>query len=98
MERVGECCLDETSVTGVRHRPEDIVDASAAILKAGALFAPAGQILWATLNEPELATTTPIDAAGQILRVAVAFEDTTAGDVVDRAGAEDHRPAARRAP
>jgi hypothetical protein len=82
MERVGECCLDETYVTGEPNRLDEIVDASATILKSSALFYPAGQILWASLSEPEIATATPIDRAGQILRVAIAFEDATNGELV----------------
>src|SRR5207245_2199560 len=81
MERVGECCLDETYVTGQPHRPDEIVEESAAILKSSTLLYPAGQILWATLNEPELATASNVDLAGQILRVAIAFEDATCGDI-----------------
>ncbi|MFN8037220.1 MAG: HD domain-containing protein [Acidimicrobiia bacterium] len=81
MERVGECCLDESYVTGEPHRRDEIIDASAAMLKASEQFYPAGQILWASSQEPELATDTPIDIAGQILRVAIAFEDATHGRI-----------------
>ncbi|MFN8036454.1 MAG: HD domain-containing protein [Acidimicrobiia bacterium] len=79
MERVGECCLDETYVTGEPHHRDEIIEQSAMILKASEQFHAAGQILWASLQEPELATTTPVDRAGQILRVAIAFEDATHG-------------------
>jgi hypothetical protein len=81
MERVGECCLDESYVSGVPHTAEDIVEESAAILKSTKAFYAAGQILWAYTNEPELAGTTNVDRAGQILRVAIAFEDVTNGDI-----------------
>ncbi|MGQ0826632.1 MAG: HD-GYP domain-containing protein, partial [Actinomycetota bacterium] len=81
MERVGECSLDESYVTGEPHRPDDIVAASAAILKTTRDYYPAGQILYASLNEPELATTEPLDRAGQVLRVVIAYENATSGDI-----------------
>ena len=44
-------------------------------------FYDAGQLLWAHLNEPELATDSPIDRAGQLLRAVIALEDLTEGHV-----------------
>ncbi|MGQ0826517.1 MAG: hypothetical protein ACT4OX_16050, partial [Actinomycetota bacterium] len=81
MERVGECCLDESYISGFPHTREEIVEESAAILKSTKAFYDAGQILWAQLNEPELATDTAVDRAGQILRVVIAFEDLTDGQL-----------------
>jgi HD-GYP domain-containing protein (c-di-GMP phosphodiesterase class II) len=81
MERVGECCLDEDGATGTPKRADEIVEESAAILKSTDAFVPAGRVLGASLHDPQLAPADPIDRAAQILRVAIAFEDATGGDV-----------------
>jgi HD-GYP domain-containing protein (c-di-GMP phosphodiesterase class II) len=81
MEHVGECCLDDPSVIGRAHRADEIVEESAAILKSTKAFSAAGQVLYAMLREPAVAGNDPVEKAGQILRVAIAFEDATNGDV-----------------
>jgi response regulator RpfG family c-di-GMP phosphodiesterase len=61
MERVGQCCLDETVTSN-----DEIVEASATILASSTLFEPASRILRGTLN--------PADPAARILATAIAAE------------------------
>jgi response regulator RpfG family c-di-GMP phosphodiesterase len=61
MERVGQCCLDETVTSN-----DEIVEASATILASSTLFEPASRILRGTLD--------PNEPAARILATAIAAE------------------------
>jgi HD-GYP domain-containing protein (c-di-GMP phosphodiesterase class II) len=99
MERVGECSLDDPAALGRAHEQSEIVGESAAILKSTRGFHTAGEILTASLLEPELATNRGVDRAGQILRLAIAHvdaPDTTEDDLPSLLAASSDHAAAMR--
>ncbi|HWS46958.1 MAG TPA: hypothetical protein VN636_13920, partial [Acidimicrobiia bacterium] len=71
IERVGECCLDDRSVTGQPHAPAVIAEASAAILASCAAFETAVAILRTAFADPQHDADGPIADAGRVLRTAV---------------------------
>lgn len=77
LHHLGHLCLDDPIERGHHIEPSEVMDKGAEILRQTGHLAPAGDIL---------ATDTP-SLAGQILRVASAYDELTAGDSVFASGA-----------
>lgn len=77
LHHLGHLCLDDPVERGRHIEPSEVMDKGAEILRQTGHLAPAGDIL---------ATDTP-SVAGQILRVASAYDELTAGDPAFASGA-----------
>jgi hypothetical protein len=81
LHHLGAVCLDEPE-PGAQHDPLDVADSGATMLRASEALAPAGDIVAAEplLHRPPGPETAPAAAlAGQILKVASAFDELTEG-------------------
>jgi hypothetical protein len=81
LHHLGAVCLDEPE-SGSQHDPADVARSGAAMLRASEALAPAGDIVAAEplLHRPPGSEETPEAAlAGQILKVASAFDELTEG-------------------
>jgi hypothetical protein len=89
LHHIGHLCLDDPEVLGRPADPWEVAEAGAAILRATDYLAPAGDLLAVEpLRQPRVLEL--VDgrrgAGGQILKVASAFDELTAG-APDHAGA-----------
>jgi hypothetical protein len=77
LHHLGHLCLDDPVERGHEIEPGEVMDKGAEILRQTGHLAPAGDIL---------ASDTP-SLAGQVLRVASAYDELTAGDAAFASGA-----------
>lgn len=90
LHHIGHLCLDDAEVLGRPADPWEVAEAGAAILRATDYLAPAGDLL---AVEP-MRKARPLELVdgrrsigGQILKVASAFDELTAGDAAHDGGA-----------
>jgi hypothetical protein len=91
LHHLGAVCLDEPE-PGTQHDPVEVARSGAAMLRASEALGPAGDIVSAEslLHRPREAEAEPratAALAGQILKVASAFDELVEGDLEQTAGA-----------
>lgn len=82
LHHLGAVCLDEPA-PGSTHDPSEVAKAGAQMLRASEALAPAGDIVAAEPllhRSPTARDSSPTALAGQVLKVASAFDELTEGD------------------
>jgi hypothetical protein len=80
LHHLGAVCLDEPAA-GAQHDPFEVAKSGASMLRASEALAPAGDIVAAepSLHRPPGSLPVPAALAGQVLKVASAFDELTEG-------------------